>query len=267
MKRDERALKSMLAWQNGMIRLAERIVRNQPAYLLGNARKTESERLMVDPGTSLKDAAHESKLTVVANRLTEQLDAQGFPSQRAWSGTEPAQFSHDWRGEKSDPGRATEVRLLYTMETLFLRFHQKYRTITIFPDARPDGWRYELWDRDVAEVFLQPDWSDPRRYKELEVSPNGFWIDLDIAPGEKEELHSKLMRRVVLDSREKTWTAELAVPMRSLTPAFSPDKEWRVNFFRVEGEQEPRFYSAWSPTHSPQANFHVPEAFGRLIFR
>jgi alpha-galactosidase len=227
----------------------------------------ENERLMENPGMSSKRGGQDSRLTVVASRLTEEPDAQGFPSQQAWSGAEPVQFSHDWRGENSDLSRATEVRLLYTMETLFFRFHQKYRTITTFPDARPDGWRYELWDRDVAEAFLQPDWSDPRRYKELEVSPNGFWIDLDIAAGEKEELHSKLVRRAVLDSHEKTWTAELAVPMSSLTPAFSPDKEWRVNFFRVEGEREPRFYSAWSPTHSPQPNFHVPEAFGRLIFR
>ena len=30
------------------------------------------------------------------------------------------------------------------------------------------------------EAFLQPDDSDPLIYKELEVSPNGFWIDLDI---------------------------------------------------------------------------------------
>jgi len=30
---------------------------------------------------------------------------------------------------------------------------------------------------------------------------------------------------------------------------------------------EPRFYSAWSPTMTPTPNFHVPEAFGHLVFR
>jgi len=39
-----------------------------------------------------------------------------------------------------------------------------------------------------------------------------------------------------------------------------------VNFYRVEGAAEPRFYSAWQPTGTPAPNFHVPEAFGELVF-
>jgi alpha-galactosidase len=34
----------------------------------------------------------------------------------------------------------------------------------------------------------------------------------------------------------------------------------------VEGATEPRFYSAWRPTGTAVPNFHVPEAFGQLIF-
>jgi alpha-galactosidase len=124
-----------------------------------------------------------------------------------------------------------------------------------------------LWERDVAEAFLQPDATDPRVYKELEVSPNGFWIDLNIVRGEKEEMHSGLWRRVVQDTQARAWTAELAVPMLSLTPAFDPKRSWRANFFRVEGKAEPRFYSAWNPTMTPRPNFHVPEVFGHLVFR
>jgi alpha-galactosidase len=215
----------------------------------------------------VQSADHSLGPIATAVRITGKLDAHGFPIPQDWHNTPAIQFSNDWRGENPDPERLTEVRLLYSEQTLFLRFHQKYRTITVFPDARPDGWRDELWDRDVAEAFLQPDWSDPCCYKELEVSPNGYWIDLAIAHGQKEELHSKLQRRVVQHVGQKTWTAELAVPMNTLTPNFSSEHAWRVNFYRVEGEQEPRFYSAWSPTYSPKPNFHVPEAFGRLIFR
>jgi alpha-galactosidase len=39
-----------------------------------------------------------------------------------------------------------------------------------------------------------------------------------------------------------------------------------VNFFRVEGKEEPRGYYAWRPTHTPQPNFHVPSAFGSMRF-
>jgi alpha-galactosidase len=175
-------------------------------------------------------------------------------------------FNTDWQGRSADPGRETEVRLLWTPGTFFLRFHAKYRLLTVFSDAERNGRRNQLWDRDVAEVFLQPDPSVLRRYKEFEVSPNGFWIDLDIAPGEKHDLKSGLQRRVVVNDAAKYWVAELAIPMKSLVGSFDAKATWRVNFYRVEGATEPRFYSAWRPTMTPVPNFHVPEAFGNLIF-
>jgi alpha-galactosidase len=204
--------------------------------------------------------------TAYALLLTENLGAEGFPGAPWWERTPAIRFERDWRGERADPQRATEVRLLWNEQTLFLRFFARHRELHVFPDARPDGWRDELWERDVAEAFLQPDASDVRVYKEFEVSPNGYWIDLNIAHGEKEEMRSGLRRRVVQDAGARTWTAELAVPMRSLTPAFDGKRNWRANFFRVEGKVEPRFYSAWSPTLTPAPNFHVPEAFGHLVF-
>jgi hypothetical protein len=136
----------------------------------------------------------------------------------------------------------------------------------LFDDSDPNGRRDQLWDRDVAEAFLQPDPSQPHIYKEFEVSPNGMWIDLDIGPGAKPNLNSGMTRSVYLDQKTHTWAAELAIPMRALTPDFDPRAIWRVNFFRCEGKQEPRGYYAWQPTHSPQPNFHVPAAFGRMRF-
>ena len=205
--------------------------------------------------------------TAYALLLEERVEETGFPEKAWWERTPAIRFDRDWRGEQADPQRATEVRLLWSEQTLFLRFLARYRDLHVFPDAGADGWRDKLWERDVAEAFLQPDASDARAYKELEVSPNGFWIDLNIAYGTKEEMCSGLRRRVVQHAAARTWTAELAVPIRSLTPAFDPRRSWRANFFRVEGKVEPRFYSAWSPTLTPAPNFHVPEAFGHLVFR
>lgn len=205
--------------------------------------------------------------TAYALLLKEAVNAEGFPEKSAWEKAPAIRFDADWRGLQADPQRATEVRLLWNRETLFLRFRAQYRELNIFPSARPDGWRDQLWERDVAEVFLQPEDGDPLVYKEFEISPNNFWIDLNISHGAKEEMRSGLRRRAAFDAHEHVWTAELAVPMRSLTKAFDPAKPWRVNFYRVEGAKEPRFYSAWSPTMTPAPNFHVPAAFGHLVFR
>lgn len=204
--------------------------------------------------------------TAIAVRLASPLDAEGFAQEAAWQNAPPIRFDADWQGKNSDPQRGTEVRLLWSADTLYLKFEARYRTITVFSDAEANGRRDHLWDRDVCEAFLQPNPAELRRYKELEVSPNGFWIDLDIAPGEKHDLQSGLRRRVQVDEQNKTWRAELALPMKSLTSHFDSSEVWRVNFYRVEGAAEPRFYSAWRPTGTPQPNFHMPEAFGGLVF-
>jgi len=205
--------------------------------------------------------------TAIAVQFTGQTDAERFPADEAWESAPAIRFDCDWQGKHADPKRETEVRLLWTREVLYLRFLARYRSITVFADAEPSGRRDQLWDRDVAEVFLQPAGSEPRCYKEFEVSPNGCWIDLDIAPGVKRDLKSGLRRRASVDEKNKTWNAALALPMKSLTARFNPAEAWRVNFYRVEGSKEPRFYSAWRPTGTQAPNFHVPECFGELVFK
>lgn len=149
---------------------------------------------------------------------------------------------------------------------LYLRFRCHYRSIHVFPDAGPDGRRDELWDRDVAEVFLQPERFGEKYYKEFEASPNGQWLDLDISPRGLTPVASGMRVVVNLNEPSRVWTADLAIPMVALTPHFDPARSWRVNFFRCEGIEPQRFYSAWQPTGTPEPNFHLPEKFGLLRF-
>lgn len=208
----------------------------------------------------------DSNEAAIAARLKDPLGADGFPLAAEWNAAPVVRFNADWQGLNSDPQRETQVRLLWSPDALFLRFEARYRTITVFADSDPNGRRDQLWDRDVAEVFLQPDSSDPLQYKEFEVGPNGMWIDLELSHGQKRNLASGLRRRTTIDKASGAWTAELVLPMKSLTSHFDPTASWRVNFFRVEGPSEPRFYSAWRPTGTAQPDFHVPSVFGKLIF-
>lgn len=202
-----------------------------------------------------------------------------------WGLANPIRFSADWRGNNPDAALETEVRVLWSQERLYLRFVCRYRELCVFNDSEPNGRRDRLWERDVAEVFLQPPESleksvsaisgqderlTPSRYrafsKEFEVAPNGAWLDLDISPQGPVDLKSGLSRSAFLDEERKIWIAELAIPMRSLTTNFDSALPWRVNFFRVEGKSEPRHYLAWQPTNTAEPDFHVPEAFGTLRF-
>lgn len=203
---------------------------------------------------------------IVASRVSSDIRLDAANPAPAWQSAQPVRFCTDWQGANPDSALETEVRILWSPAWLYLRFVCRYRELFVFDDSDPNGRRDHLWNRDVAEAFLQPDPSTEHNYKELEVAPNGMWIDLDISHSGLADLKSGMDRSVHVDSQDKLWTAELSIPMRSLTASFDPKKIWSANFYRVEGKVEPRQYLAWQPTRSPQPNFHVPKAFGRLRF-
>ena len=203
---------------------------------------------------------------VVAAKIASDIQLNSANPAVEWELATPISFSGDWQGENADSTLETEVRILWSPATLYLRFVCRYRNLFFFEDSDPNGRRDHLWDRDVAEAFLQPEASDERRYKEFEVAPNGMWIDLDISPFGLADLKSGLKRSVHVDVSKRIWVAELKIRLVSLTPRFDPAKSWRANFYRVEGPDEPRQYLAWQPTFTLQPNFHVPKAFGILRF-
>jgi alpha-galactosidase len=205
-------------------------------------------------------------MEVIAAHLTREIVLNARHPASEWQSARAITFCSDWQGKNPDPRRETSVRILWSDKILYLRFECHYREVFVFDDSDPAGRRDHLWDRDVAEAFLQPDPARPAFYREFEVSPNGFWIDLDIFPGGRADLNSGLRRSVFLDPDSHTWAAELAIPMVALTRHFDPTSAWRANFYRVEGPREPRSYMAWRPTHTPQPNFHVSAAFGVLRF-
>jgi cellulose/xylan binding protein with CBM9 domain len=208
-----------------------------------------------------------SAAAVTAVRLLQPVAANGFPLEEEWLKAEPVAFCCDWQGRNRDPQRSTEVRLLWSADNhLFVRFRCRYREVHVFSDAGPNGRRHELWNRDVAEVFLQPDRFGEKYYKEFEVSPNGLWLDLDITPRGLSHITSGMRSMVTLHEAHRAWTADLAIPIAAVDARFHPARVWRANFFRCEGAEPERFYSAWQPTGTPQPNFHLPEKFGTLGF-
>lgn len=202
----------------------------------------------------------------VATAASGEFELSAAPDASAWRGAPVVVFERNWQDQAPDPARRTAVRLLWTRQTLYLRFDCRYRDLHVFDEgAQADGRRYELWLRDVAEAFIQPDPGRLRHYREFEISPNGLWLELDIFPGGNNPDWASGMRHAVQVHREwPVWTAELAIPMAAFTEHFDPGQEWRINFFRVEGD--PQVFHSWRPTFSLQPNFHVPTAFAPLRF-
>jgi len=203
---------------------------------------------------------------IVASYVRDEIRLDAARPAVEWQQARPIVFCSDWQGKNPDEQRETQVRVLWSLQTLCLRFECRYRELHMFVDSDPDGRHDHLWERDVAEAFLQPDPARERYYREFEVSPNGMWIDLDVSPGEFADLKSGLKNSAALDAKAQRWAAEVAIPMRALTPDFDPKTIWRANFYRIEGTKEPRAYMAWQPTGTAEPDFHVPGAFGWLRF-
>jgi hypothetical protein len=201
---------------------------------------------------------------LVAARLQTPLDDHGLPDASSWAKAAPVHFCSDWCARNPDQERLTEVRTLWSAESIYLRFDCRFREIFTYEGGNTR--RDKLWMRDVAEVFIRPGTWEPNHYLEFETSPNGDWLDLDISPGQKSILCLDLKSRVTRVLERQTWTAEIAIPISCFTEAFDPGHEWRLNLFRIEGREPDRFYSSWIPTHTPQPNFHIPGVFGILQF-
>ena len=217
-------------------------------------------------------------------------DAHGAEPQ--WHAAPPACFDRsDWGAGPPRPDQSTCARILWTPGFFYLRFDCRYRTLTVFPpsSAAAGGRRLGVWNRDIVEAFIQPHPSTPDFYKEMDISPNGLWIDLSIdhrlmrskgsppltsaeqaaASAEHEKLRqwrSGALHSVAVNEAHKIWRAEWAIPMPALMGSGSKPEAgqiWRIGMFRQEGLPKETF--EWSPTGPP--SFHVPERFGYLVLR
>jgi hypothetical protein len=101
------------------------------------------------------------------------------PASQFWRASNPVYMEKDNLG-KIVPGHRTEVRARWTKDNLYFLFVCPYEQLHLKPSPTTQKETNELWNWDVAEVFIGSDFADIQRYKEFEVSPQGEWIDLDI---------------------------------------------------------------------------------------
>ncbi len=180
----------------------------------------------------------------------------------------PAVFAdRDTRG-KAVPHHRTEVRSRWTAENLYFLFLCPYEELHLKPHPETRTETFELWDWDVAEVFIGSDFDHIRRYREFEVSPQAEWVDLDIDLGKPHhedgwKWNSGFRVATRIDRAAKIWYAAMRIPYRSVdTHAPAAGNTLRINLFRSQGPQSRHRAINWQPTLAD--TYHVPERFGLL---
>lgn len=185
--------------------------------------------------------------------------------------------------------RRTEARMSWDEQYFYF----------LFAVEDPDVWSIysqrdmQLWQEEVVEIFIDPD-GDSQNYAEVEVNPLNAIFDLLLSkPWSRNgqgfaEWNPGLATAVQVSGTvndpadvDQGWSAEIALPWsalgkdildvsgaKSLPPR--PGDEWRLNLYRFErvrqnGAETEAQASAWSPVG--RVDFHVPERFGRVVFR
>jgi len=192
------------------------------------------------------------------------------PSARPWKDIKPTYMADGPKGEKV-ANHETAVRTVWSDKNLYFLFTCPYEKLHLKPNPFTTTETNQLWDWDVAEVFIGSDFENINHYYEFEVSPQGEWVDLDIHhdaphPADGWMWQSGMESKARIDEAKKIFYVEMKIPFAAIDKRPPANfREFRVNFYRCQGAEPGRVYVAWQPTGQP--SFHVPEAFGRLVLR
>lgn len=209
--------------------------------------------------------------TIEAYRASGEVKIEEFHP--AWKEARPVTISHYWSGAAAPEERHATSRIIWNDKALTVRFECRQHEPLVVGDERElESKTIGLWERDVCEMFIAPDERAPHRYFEFEASPLGEWLDIaiHITPEGIErdwEYHSG-MKVATHISRN-----QIIIAMQIGWHAFGRDRapeageRWRANLFRCVGSDPVFRYLAWRPTETTEPNFHVPEAFGWIVFK
>jgi alpha-galactosidase len=213
-----------------------------------------------------------STMETSAKHSANDFAPDGDLSKEMWKNANWIEFDHDAAGKIENPAVRTRVTALWTAHYIYFAFSARYDSLNTYEGEDIAKERWELWNRDVVEVFLNPQPERMTHYYEFEVAPNNQWIDLEIekkkTPFNDASWNSGFEHATRIDAKYHLWTTEMRIPLSALGVTAIHDGDlWRVNFFRAtrRGGDDHRFFLAWSPI--PQGGtFHEPTRFGILHF-
>lgn len=206
--------------------------------------------------------------TFTIPRVKQDRPLTSDPADAFWSKAASVVTTQDRYG-KPVAGARTEIRGLWSRRYLYLLFVSQFEKLKLKPNPSAKKETWGLWDYDVVEVFIGSDLDKIDRYKEFEISPQSEWVDLDVDRQRKGkevdwEWDAGMEWSARVDDAAKVWYCAMWIPWKAIAPgpAVRTGQEFRLNLYRIEGEEPNRKYITWRPVNSP--SFHTPSAFGRL---
>jgi hypothetical protein len=168
----------------------------------------------------------------------------------------------------------TDVRSRWTDKFLYIMAACPYENANLRPDPVTDVETHRLWEHDVLEVYIGANFEDITKYYELQVSPQGEYLDMKIDQtvptigiGDERLWDSGWEVKSRHDPAGKIWHGEFRIPIAAIdSRPVRAGNEFRINVYRLQGPHPElparRDFIAWQPTG--EYHPHRPLKFGRL---
>src|SRR5215467_2847081 len=131
-------------------------------------------------GSNAPERTYSSGFQTETKHSSMDFMPDGDLNKALWKQAKWLEFDNDASGKSHFPEQATRVASLWTDTHIYFAFSSRYDSLNIYEGEDPKVERWQLWDRDVVEVFLNPQPERVNHYFEFEVAPNNQWIDLEI---------------------------------------------------------------------------------------
>ena len=105
---------------------------------------------------TLPQQSYASDLRLLAKRASADFRPDGDLSKAVWKHTDSVKFDHDASGKSHYAEVSTRVASVWTETRIYFAFWSRYDSLNVYEREDPMTERWQLWDRDVVEVFLNP---------------------------------------------------------------------------------------------------------------
>jgi hypothetical protein len=227
---------------------------------------------------SVKNEAQEiSVYKVPMTKKPVKIDANW--DKKEWKKVPAAEITN-YMGKVPDFKPEAQVKMTYDKENIYIIFRVKDRNVRCITN-KING---PVWQDSAVEFFFAPDSAKPLLYFNLETNCGGTALmHYNVIPRREsrkiseEEIQQIAMAHSlpeIIDpeiSEPVTWILEYRIPLSLLEKYSSVSRPgkgvvWRANFYKIAENSSNPHYITWSPIDKPKPDFHVPQAFGKLIF-
>jgi len=213
-------------------------------------------------------------------RVAEPIRVDARWDKPAWRNIEPVELTH-YMGDRPEHFPKVRAKLAYDQNNVYVIFRvedQYVRAVT----PRNQG---PVCRDSCVEFFFSPGTDLSKGYFNVEMNCGGtMLLNFQVIPRKNMVLLAEedLARIEVASSQPRivepeivqptVWTVEYRLPVDILERYSSADKpapgvEWRANFFKCADASSHPHWLTWAKVNRPRPDFHVPEDFGKLVFK